>query len=41
MLAAGEADIGIASERLMSDESLAAFPTIAGITPFWCRKGTS
>lgn len=26
MLAAGEADIGIASERLMSDESLAAFP---------------
>ncbi|KFK94297.1 MULTISPECIES: HTH-type transcriptional regulator Cbl [unclassified Serratia (in: enterobacteria)] len=26
MLAAGEADIGIASERLMNDESLAAFP---------------
>lgn len=26
MLASGEADIGIASERLMNDESLAAFP---------------
>ncbi len=29
MLAAGEADIGIASERLMSDESLAAFPLLS------------
>ncbi len=39
MLLAGEADIGIASELLVNNSSLAAFPGSAGITPYWCRKG--
>ncbi len=34
----GGADIGIASERLSNDPTLAAFPGSAGITACWCRR---
>lgn len=34
----GGADIGIASERLSNDPTLAAFPRSAGITACWCRR---
>lgn len=37
MLLAGEVDVGIASEMLANNNSLAAFPGSAGIMHCWSR----